>query len=78
MGELRLEGDPAPGQRARLFVGLAVVVTVVLYVVPYGEYIGYPLVLMSTLAHEMGHGVAGWLVGGSFHSLGSLGEVVLE
>lgn len=69
MSELRLDGEPAPGRSARLFVALSVVVTVVLYVVPYGEYIGYPLILISTLAHEMGHGVAGWLVGGSFHSI---------
>lgn len=69
MGELRLQDDPAPGQSARLFVGLAVVITAVLYVVPYGQYIGYPLILISTLAHEMGHGIAGVLVGGEFHSL---------
>ena len=40
MGDLRLDGEPAPGQRARLFVGLAVVITIVIYVVPYGELIG--------------------------------------
>ncbi len=69
MSDLMLQGEPAPGQRARLFVALAVVITIVLYVIPYGHYIGYPLVLLSTLAHEMGHGVAGWLVGGGFHAL---------
>lgn len=44
----------------------AVVVTVALYVVPYGFYAAYPLVLLSTYAHEMGHGVTALIVGGSF------------
>ena len=30
--------------------------------VPYGNTIGYPLILLSTLAHEMGHGLAAVLV----------------
>lgn len=47
---------------------VAVVATVLLYVVPYGRTIGYPLVLISTIAHEMGHGIAGVLVGGRFES----------
>ncbi|MFC1611981.1 M50 family metallopeptidase [Myxococcota bacterium] len=59
----------ARGQRARLFMLLAIVVTVLLYVVPYGELIGYPLLLLSTLAHEMGHGIAAILVGAEFESL---------
>ncbi len=46
----------------------AVTVTLLLYVVPYGQFLGYPLVLLSTFAHEMGHGVAAALVGGSFVS----------
>ena len=46
----------------------AVVVTILLYVVPYGHLIGYPLVLVSTIAHEMGHGIAGIFVGGRFDS----------
>jgi hypothetical protein len=46
----------------------SIAVTVALYVVPYGRLVGYPLVLMSTVVHEMGHGVAGWLVGGRFES----------
>ena len=43
-----------------------VAVTLVLYVVPYGHYIAYPLVLLSTYAHEMGHGVTALLLGGEF------------
>ena len=55
-------------RRARALVLAAVVVTAVLYVVPYGFYIGYPLILLSTFVHEMGHGVAAMLVGGTFDS----------
>ena len=59
----------APGRRARLVVAAAITATAALYVVPYGALIGYPLVLMSTLAHEMGHGLAAWLVGARFEEL---------
>ena len=47
---------------------LSVLVTAGLYSVPLGHTLGYPLVLMSTLAHEMGHGMTAWLVGGEFRS----------
>ncbi|MFI5298524.1 MAG: M50 family metallopeptidase [Polyangiales bacterium] len=54
--------------RARLAVWVSVAITVALYVVPYGHTIGYPLVLLSTIAHESGHGVAAVLVGGTWQS----------
>lgn len=44
-------------------------VTALLYAVPYGDRVAYPLMLLSTLAHEAGHGLAALLVGGSFHQL---------
>jgi Peptidase M50B-like len=47
----------------------AVALTVVLYLVPYGRFLAYPLVLLSTFAHEMGHGTAALLIGGEFTSL---------
>jgi hypothetical protein len=53
--------------RARTTLIISVVVTIALYVIPYGYYVAYPLVLISTLAHELGHGVAAVLVGGTFH-----------
>ena len=46
----------------------AVAVTLVLYVIPYGRILAYPLVLLSTFAHEMGHGVTALLAGGTFES----------
>ena len=47
-------------------MAVAVAITVALYFVPYGHYVAYPLILVSTFAHEMGHGIAGVLVGARF------------
>ena len=55
-----------PTERARVVLLVSVGLTAALYIVPYGGYLAYPLMLLSTLAHEMGHGVAALLVGGSF------------
>ncbi len=54
------------GERARAVLLASVGLTALLYVVPYGRVVAYPLMLLSTLAHEMGHGIAAILVGGSF------------
>jgi len=54
--------------RARWLLLGAVALTIALYVVPYGHYVAYPLVLLSTYAHEMGHGMTALLVGGEFDS----------
>lgn len=54
--------------RARWALVVSAVVTVALYLVPYGHYVAYPLLLISTLVHELGHGVAAVLVGGEFIS----------
>lgn len=55
-----------PTERARLVLAVSIVLTVLLYFVPYGRYLAYPLMLLSTLAHEMGHGIAALFTGGSF------------
>lgn len=57
------------GPRTRWVLVGSLVVTALLYVVPYGRWLVYPCTLLSTLAHEMGHGVAALLVGGSFRRL---------
>ena len=44
-------------------------VTTLLYAVPGGRTLAWPLVLVSTLAHELGHGLAAVLLGGRFDSL---------
>lgn len=53
-------------QRTRWILVGSVVVTIALYAIPYGQYVAYPLFLLSTYAHEMGHGLTALLVGGEF------------
>ncbi len=47
----------------------ALVVLVVLLNVPYGRYVLYPLMIFSTWIHEMCHGIAAVIVGGSIVKL---------
>jgi hypothetical protein len=56
-------------ERAPRVLAISVLVTAILYAVPFGRTIAWPLVLVSTLAHELGHGLAAALLGGSFESL---------
>jgi hypothetical protein len=65
--------QPAPrsrraqaADRTRLVLVVCALVTFALYRFPEGRYLAYPLMLLSTLAHELGHGFAALLVGGSF------------
>lgn len=60
---------PDDTNRARWFLLGAVLVTGALYTMPYGWYVAYPLVLLSTYVHEIAHGVAAALAGGQFDSL---------
>ena len=48
---------------------LAAGAIVVAWQVPYGPQALYPLTLLATFAHEMGHGLAALLVGGHFDRL---------
>lgn len=48
---------------------VSIVGTVVLYMVHALRPIAYPMLLLSTYAHEMGHGVAAVLMGGRFDAL---------
>lgn len=48
---------------------LAVAAIVLVWQVPYGEQVLYPLTLLATFAHEMGHGLTALLVGGEFDRL---------
>ena len=62
-------GEPSAKGRARWVVVAAVAVTATLYFVPYGIYLAYPMLLLSTYAHEMGHGLAALLAGGELRAL---------
>jgi hypothetical protein len=53
-------------RRARWVLLLSAAVTVALYVVPQAQFLAYPLMLISTVVHELGHGIASLLVGGTF------------
>lgn len=48
---------------------LAAALTVAIYWLPYGEWLGWPLILLSTLVHELGHGLMALLLGGQFMAL---------
>ncbi len=52
---------------------VSVAVTVLLMVLPL-DRVAYPLLLLSTLVHELGHGVAALLVGGDFVQLRMFGD----
>jgi hypothetical protein len=49
--------------------GLTIVLYVLPYLVPGAAIVARPLVLLSTLAHELGHAVAAVLLGGDVESL---------
>jgi hypothetical protein len=53
----------------RTLIAAAAVIWLLEHVVPFGSLILYPLTLMTTWVHEMGHGLAGLLLGGSFEHL---------
>ncbi len=53
-------------RRARAAIKWSIALTVALYLIPYGSLVAYPLLLLSTLFHELGHGVVALCVGGSF------------
>src|SRR5688572_14111810 len=53
-------------KRTRQILFMCVALTLAVFFIPFGRIIGYPLVLLSTLAHEMGHGITALLVGGHF------------
>jgi len=48
---------------------IAVIVTLALYWVPYLSLLAWPLLLISTLVHELGHGLTAMLLGGSFGAM---------
>ena len=59
----------SPAERGPRLLALAIAVTITLYVIPYGRTIAWPLVLVSTLAHELAHGLMAVVLGGRFEAL---------
>lgn len=62
----RAEREATAKRSAMVVVG-SVALTAVLFLVPALHMVAYPLLLLSTFVHEMGHGVAAMIVGGDFH-----------
>ncbi|WP_199245106.1 M50 family metallopeptidase [[Phormidium] sp. ETS-05] len=64
--------NPLPSGSGAVGIGWllgAAVVTVILWQVPWGQYILYPFSILATWFHEMGHGLTAMLLGGDFHQL---------
>lgn len=81
MGDFPLPGRGLPqapaavaASQARRVLLASLGITAALYVIPGGDLVGYPLLLLSTYVHEMGHGLAALLVGGEFVSLQVFGD----
>ena len=53
----------------RTLLLLSTLTIVVIWQLPYGRQILYPLTLLATFAHEMGHGLTAMLVGEQFDQL---------
>jgi peptidase M50B-like protein len=56
-------------RRTTRVLAATMAVTALLYLLPFGRTLAWPLVLISTLAHELGHGLAAVVLGGHFHAL---------
>src|SRR4051794_35164874 len=54
-----------PDTVARKVLQVSTAVTLALYMIPYGRFLARPLLLLSTLAHELGHGLTALVLGGS-------------
>lgn len=55
-------------RQARTALIASALVTAALYAVPFGGFLIYPLLLLSTLAHELGHGLTALALGGEFRA----------
>ena len=53
-------------QRTAAVLYVAVLTTIVVFVLPSHGLVGRPLIWLHTMCHELGHGITGWLTGGSF------------
>jgi hypothetical protein len=60
---------PQVDRKGFVWLITAAVVTVVLWQVPGGNYVLYPFTILATWFHEMAHGLAALLLGGSFTKL---------
>lgn len=67
-------GINAHAKTARRSFWAVVALTAAVHLLPFGNVVGYPLLLLSTLVHELGHGMAAELVGGDLVRLQVFGN----
>jgi hypothetical protein len=65
---MEARGEVAGRGRRLLLWGAGLSAALLFVPDPYYRYVAWPLMLLSTYAHEMGHGVAALLSGGAFES----------
>lgn len=58
--------DAHVAKRIRYFLLGSLAFTLIVYFAPYGFIVGLPLIWLSTLVHELGHGLTAAMVGGHF------------
>ncbi|MFH1112285.1 MAG: M50 family metallopeptidase [Pseudomonadota bacterium] len=58
-----------PGRTGLVWLIAAALVTVILWQLPFGNYILYPFTILATWFHEMAHGIAALILGGGFTKL---------
>ncbi|HLP90365.1 MAG TPA: M50 family metallopeptidase [Nostocaceae cyanobacterium] len=63
------EAQPEIEQTGLIWLVGAAIATIILWQVPFGDYILYPFSILATWFHEMGHGLMALLLGGHFHKL---------
>lgn len=56
-------------RQAGTALGLSTAATLALHWLPWLHWLGWPLALLSTFAHELGHGLGALLLGGRFEAL---------
>ena len=64
-----MSNEQRQGRRGLVWLVVAAAVTIVLWRVPGGNYILYPFTILATWFHEIAHGLAALLLGGSFKKL---------
>jgi hypothetical protein len=66
MGRDERPGTGVDTRTLGILLGSVAVTLLLYFVIPHGRLIARPLVLLSTLVHELGHGFAAVLTGGTF------------
>ncbi len=66
---MNTHNSPVSERMGLTWLIVAAIATVLLWQIPFGDYILYPFTILATWFHEMGHGVTAVLLGGNFQKL---------